>query len=77
MEMHVAKGNTLGTDLDFQIIAQKFELAGGSIRNITLAAAFLAAVDGESVSMKHLSQAIRRELQKMGRLVNEVDFFSD
>ncbi|MEH1969377.1 ATP-binding protein [Nostoc sp.] len=71
------KETPLGTDLDFQLIAQKFELAGGNIRNITLAAAFLAAVDGESVSMKHLSQAIRRELQKMGRLVNEVDFFSD
>jgi hypothetical protein len=67
----------LATDLDFQLIAQKFELAGGNIRNITLAAAFLAAVDGESVSMHHLSQAIRRELQKMGRLVNEVDFFSN
>lgn len=64
----------LGADVDLQLMAQKFKLVGGNIRNIALAAAFLAAEDGESVAMKHLLMATKREFQKMGRLVNEEDF---
>jgi SpoVK/Ycf46/Vps4 family AAA+-type ATPase len=64
----------LGTDVDLKLMAQKFKLAGGNIRNIALAAAFLAAEDGECVAMKYLLQATKREFQKMGRLVNEEDF---
>jgi SpoVK/Ycf46/Vps4 family AAA+-type ATPase len=64
----------LGEDVDLPLMAQQFKLAGGNIRNIALAAAFLAAEDGESVGMKHLLQATKREFQKMGRLVNEDDF---
>jgi hypothetical protein len=43
---------------------------GGSIRNIILAAAFLAASD-QAISMKHFLHATRREYQKMGRLIDE------
>lgn len=64
----------VGVDVDLQLMAQKFKLAGGNIRNIALAAAFLAAEDGGCVGMKHLFQATKREFQKMGRLVNEEDF---
>ena len=34
-----------------------------------LAAAFLAAADGESVTMAHLMRATQREFQKMGRII--------
>ncbi|XHX78779.1 MAG: ATP-binding protein [Stenomitos frigidus ULC029] len=60
--------------LDFDTIAQQFKLTGGNIRNIALAAAFLAAESGQSISMTHLLQATKREFQKMGRLVSEEEF---
>jgi SpoVK/Ycf46/Vps4 family AAA+-type ATPase len=68
------KQTPLEEDVDLKLIAQKFQLAGGSIRNIAVAAAFLAAQESQSVGMKHLLQATKREFQKMGRLINEEDF---
>jgi ATP-dependent 26S proteasome regulatory subunit len=60
-------------DLDFGLLARRFKLAGGNIRNVLVSAAYLAASDGGRVGMKHLLHGTRRELQKMGRLVNERD----
>lgn len=60
-------------DLDFNLLAERFRLAGGNIRNIIVSAAYLAAADGEVVTMEHLFHGTRRELQKMGRLVREED----
>lgn len=57
--------------VDFRLLAERFELAGGNIRNIILAAAFLAAESGQAVGMAHLLHAARREYQKMGRLIDE------
>jgi hypothetical protein len=64
----------LSGNIDFRRIAQKFELAGGSIRNSALAAAFLAASAQEDIHERHILQAVKRELQKMGRLIDELDF---
>lgn len=64
----------LAPDVDLSQLAKQFKLAGGSIRNIALAAAFLAAADNEAIGMKHLLQATRREFQKTGRLINEAEF---
>jgi SpoVK/Ycf46/Vps4 family AAA+-type ATPase len=61
-------------NVDFELLASRFELAGGNIRNIIFGAAHLAANDGKKVTMSHLLQATKRELQKMGRLTNEEDF---
>jgi len=60
-------------DLNFGWLARRFKLSGGSIRNIIVGAAYLGAADGGAVSMKHLLHCTRRELQKMGRLINEAD----
>jgi hypothetical protein len=62
-----------GADVDLTILARRFKLAGGNIRNIIVNAAFLAAEDGGAVSMRHILHGARRELQKMGRLVSEGD----
>jgi hypothetical protein len=62
-------------DLDFEYMADKFKLAGGNIRNIIVNAAYLAADDGQFVTMDHLLHGARRELQKMGRLISE-DYLS-
>ena len=61
-------------DLDLTLMANRFKLAGGSIRNIIVSAAYLAAADGGRVSMSHLMHGTRREFQKMGRLIQEEDF---
>ena len=60
--------------LDIDFMARRFEIAGGSIRNIALAAAFLAADDGNVVTMSHLMHATKREFQKMGKVVTEGQF---
>jgi hypothetical protein len=64
----------LAPDIDFSLLARRFRLSGGSIRNVALSAAFLAAEQRANVSMQHLLRATRRELQKMGRLVNEEEY---
>jgi hypothetical protein len=62
-------------DLDLGLMARRFKLAGGSIRNSIVSAAFLAAEDSNGcVGMNHLMHGVRRELQKMGKLVQETDF---
>lgn len=61
------------SDVDLAILARRFKIAGGNIRNIIVNAAFLAAADGGQVGMSHLLHGTRRELQKMGRLVSEGD----
>jgi len=61
-----------GVDLDF--LAERYELTGGSIKNIALAAAFLAAEEGGVVDMPHLLHATRREYQKMGKVVAHTEF---
>jgi ATP-dependent 26S proteasome regulatory subunit len=57
--------------LDFDLLARRYRLSGGNIRNILVSAAYLAAADGQVITMTHLLRGARRELQKMGRLVSE------
>jgi len=66
--------------LDLDFMARRIKVAGGNIRNIALAAAFLAADDAATddgsvgVDMRHLIRATRREYQKMGKVVIEDEF---
>jgi SpoVK/Ycf46/Vps4 family AAA+-type ATPase len=61
-------------DLDLDLMARRFEMAGGNIRNVATAAAFLAASNGGIVSMSHLIHGTRREFQKMGKVVVQGEF---
>jgi hypothetical protein len=61
-------------DLDLGFLARAFKLSGGNIRNVCLAAAFLAATDDRPVSMADLVRATEREYQKLGRLTHEAEF---
>ncbi len=63
----------LGDDVDFAFLS-KFRFTGGNIKNIALAASFLAAEDADNVGMEHLIKATKRELQKIGKLFTEADF---
>ncbi len=58
-------------EVDLGFLAQTFRLSGGNIRNVALAAAFLAAEDDSEITMTHLFHAIRREYQKMGKTITE------
>ena len=60
-------------DLNLDLLAERFRFSGGNIRNILVSAAYLAANNGQMVTMEHLMHGTRRELQKMGRLVDEQD----
>jgi len=65
-------------ELNFELLATRFKLAGGNIRNVIVNAAYLAATNGGEITMEHLLHSTRRELQKMGRLINEQDLeFTD
>jgi ATPase family associated with various cellular activities (AAA) len=64
------KETPLGEDVKFEVLARDVRLAGGSIKNMALAAAFYAAAAGDQVRMKHLIQAAQREHQKLGRSWN-------
>ncbi len=62
-------------DLDIAFLSG-FEITGGNIKNVALTASFLAADDDatDTVEMDHVVRALRRELQKTGRLVNPEEF---
>jgi hypothetical protein len=53
-------------DLDPALLAQ-LTVAGGSIRNIALSGAFLAAEEGEALQMRHMLAAARTEYLKLER----------
>jgi hypothetical protein len=61
-------------DLDFDVVAERFELSGGAIRNAALNAAYLAAADGGQVTMEHVVRAVARELEKAGRAATRAEF---
>jgi SpoVK/Ycf46/Vps4 family AAA+-type ATPase len=66
------RSTPLADDVDLQALARRYRLSGGNIRNVVVAAAFLAAAEDSVVSQRHLELAVRREHQKMGKwLVSE------
>jgi ATPase family associated with various cellular activities (AAA)/Winged helix domain, variant len=60
-------------ELDYDHLA-RFNLAGGSIHNAAVNAAFLAAKAGTAVTMPLVLDAVRTEFGKLGKAVNEADF---
>jgi SpoVK/Ycf46/Vps4 family AAA+-type ATPase len=61
----------LAQNIDLDLLAGVLKVSGGNIRNIALAAAFLAAEEGGPVSMPHLVRAARREYEKLGHVFPE------
>ncbi len=57
-------------NLDFQKLA-RLNVAGGSISNIALKAAFLAANNQEAVQMKHILQAAKSEYLKLEKTLTD------
>jgi hypothetical protein len=65
----------MADSLDFEHLARRFKLSGGNIKNVALAAAFLAASDGGVVTMAHLFHATQREYEKMGKSLTEAELY--
>jgi hypothetical protein len=62
-------------DLELEALADRFQLNGGAIHNIGLAAAHLAAATSSGrVTTAHVVRATQRELQKTGRPADAVAF---
>ncbi len=73
----IPKDTPLADDVDIRFLAEKFEFAGGNIKNCILNAAFLAAADPEAegeVHMKHYLNAIKYEFVKVGKVFTKSDF---
>jgi len=60
-------------DVDFDFLARRFEISGGSIKNIVVASAFLAAQDNDVVRMKYILRATKYEFKKTGRVLLKED----
>jgi SpoVK/Ycf46/Vps4 family AAA+-type ATPase len=73
MWQKVFPSETLTAGLDFEWLA-RLNLTGGSIHNIALNAAFLAAQAGTPVTMPLLLEAARAEFHKLEKPINEADF---
>ncbi|MFI5910941.1 ATP-binding protein [Dactylosporangium sp. NPDC051541] len=58
----------VAVDVDFAALGHEFAVAGGSIKNIVLNAAFFAAADGGVIDRRHILNGTRREFQKIGKL---------
>ncbi|WP_328958243.1 ATP-binding protein [Kitasatospora purpeofusca] len=63
-----------GDDLDLHFCADRFDLAGGSIRACAVTAAYLAAESGGPLTMAQTVTAVAQEYRKLGRLVLEGEF---
>jgi hypothetical protein len=55
--------------IDFDLLARQFRITGGSIKNIVLGAAYLAAGERRPIGTDHLVRAVRREHHKLGKVV--------
>jgi hypothetical protein len=73
-ERHLPASLPRSSDVDLRFLAKAFDLPGGNIRNIAVAAAFLGAADDRLISMPDLIKATAREYRKLGRLCVEAEF---
>jgi SpoVK/Ycf46/Vps4 family AAA+-type ATPase len=64
-------------DAMFRQLARKIELTGGSIRQITLRAAFIAAAAGTEIGFTQIAQACRAEYAKLGVPPVELDLVQE
>ena len=64
----------LDRDVDLDYLARQFEISGGSIKNIALAAAFMAAGEGGTVGMRQIVRAVRYEMAKQGKIMLKEEY---
>jgi hypothetical protein len=67
-QAHLPPEAPLADDIDLEFLASRLEVSGGQIKNIVLAAAFMAAAEQMPIGMRHLVRAAGQELRKMGKI---------
>jgi SpoVK/Ycf46/Vps4 family AAA+-type ATPase len=66
-EKHLRTGAPVAANVDPQWLAESFPISGAHIRNAVVAAAFGAAADGQTLTLRHIAAAMRREYQQLGK----------
>ena len=64
----------LAEDIDLAVLAERYELSGGAIRNCAIAAAHAAAREEAAIAMRHLVSAVAREFIKQGQPLRKALF---
>ena len=67
-------GAPIAPDVDPHLLAERFDLSGGHIRNIALAAAYAAAEADTPISLRHVLDAARVEYRKLDKLMQGSSF---
>lgn len=75
LRSHLPQAAPVSDDLDLRFLAERLEVSGGYLKNIVLAAAFLASADRQPIGMGHFVKAARQELRKMGKILVKESFF--
>lgn len=64
------------TDLNLKYFADTFDLSGSEIKEVLYSAAFIAAMEGSTLGNRHISEAIRYQQEKTGKVFQGADFGS-
>jgi hypothetical protein len=64
---HLPASAPIGPDVDLSLLARRFGVSGGSIRNIALRGALLASQQGTAITMAQLTAAGLEEFEKIGK----------
>lgn len=59
--------------IDFEFLANHFEMSGSHIKNVVLSAAFLAASKNKSIGMEEIIIALKQENEKYGKILTKAD----
>jgi hypothetical protein len=68
-DIHLPPELPIQGELDLALLAKRYQLSGGYIRNATVRAAFLAAEEDRPVTQDHLERAVRLEYRELGKIV--------
>ena len=68
-QVHVPSQAPIEAEVEWDWLAEKYELSGGNIKNAVLRAAFRAAEQGRAISVEDLEYAAERESRELGKLV--------
>jgi hypothetical protein len=67
-QAHVPSKVPIDGKIDWQALAQRYELSGGYIRNAAIRAAFLAVRERRGLAQQHLERAVQLEYREVGKL---------
>ena len=73
-KVHFPQQAPVSEQIDYDFLAREVPVAGGSIKNIVLNAAFRAADSGCEIGMPHIIQSTKSEFAKIGKLWHERTF---